>query len=147
MPRNWKSRKSDEGTQELFIVCFTRIPTALIALSRNLASKLFCFYSVCKSFWHTSQTDSANSGWISCSSSGISGISMFIQRGVSVHVIQWRRIQRLFFSPQWSVTVRYLKADYEERNNMFILMTQSFSWYTVKLWDWYTFKQFNTVVL
>lgn len=53
---------------------------------------------------------------------------MFIQRGVSVHVIQPKRVLRLSAFqtssfPQWTVSVRYLKAEYEERNNTYILMT------------------------
>lgn len=52
VPTNWKREKSEKG-----LIYFTHVPIALTVVLRNLASKWFCFPSIWKSLWQTSQTD------------------------------------------------------------------------------------------
>ena len=61
VPMNWKRKREKMKREKLEtfhgMIYFTYIPTALTAVLRNLASKLFCFLSICKSLWQTRQTD------------------------------------------------------------------------------------------
>lgn len=110
VPKNWK-RRGKSGKGKVRIDLFHTHPYYLTYVLRSLASKLFCFPLICKSLWQTSQTDTVKlrmdkllQQW------HFWHFSVYIESGVSVHVIQWKRVMRLYafqtFSfPTWTALV------------------------------------------
>lgn len=103
-----RSRKSGKGKVRL--IYFTHMPTVWL-LFWEIWHQNFYFPLICKSLWQTSQTDTVKLRtdkllhqwhfWY---------FNVYLESGISVHVIQWKRVMRLYafqtFSfPQWTVLI------------------------------------------